>query len=363
MTYLDYAEGSFSEATCDNYSVITPDRTVLNAGWWVVNSDTRVDQPITVIGDAHLILADGVKFTASKGIRVNYYGSEPNNLTIYAQSEGEGMGSLVVDDPASGCAGIGGEKGRTHGTITINGGDLFIKGNKAAGIGSGQESKSMAEESYIYIHGGDIYTTGGNWSAGIGGGDYGGGGHIIITGGNITANGGENSGGAGIGGSDGYSALEITISGGIVHANGGGNSPGIGGGGAWSSIGNGGTSGAITITGGQVTAQPGNGCYNAIGNANNPVQTTYNDFIRLGWTDANSDYINVAGHYNSGSITFSKSFAIESSSTLATVDNIASALIRPAGVIAVSTGIENGTVEADKELCNFYTGDRLVTSP
>ncbi len=361
VTYLDYAEGSFSEATCDSYRVVATNKTVLDAGWWVVNADTWVGQPITVIGDAHLILADGVKFTASKGIRVNYYDREPNSLTIYAQSEGEGMGSLVVDDPASGCAGIGGEKGRTHGTITINGGDLSIKGNKAAGIGSGQESKSMAEESYIYIHGGDIYTTGGNWSAGIGGGDYGGGGHIIITGGNITANGGGNNGGAGIGGSDGYSALEITISGGIVHANGGGNSPGIGGGGVWGSIGNGGTSGAITITGGQVTAQPGNGCYNAIGNANNPAQTTYSDFIRLGWTDANSDYINVAGLYDSGSITFSKSFAIESSSTLATVDNIASALIRPAGAIAVSTGIENGTVEADKELCNFYTGDRLVT--
>lgn len=361
VTYLDYNEGTFSEATRDNYIVITPDRTVLDAGWWVVNSDTRVDQPITVIGDVHLILADGVKFTASKGIRVNYSVSEANNLTIYAQSDGEGMGSLIVNDPASGCAGIGGEKGQSHGTITINGGDFTVKGNSAAGIGSGQDAKSMSEGSYIYIHGGDINATGGSWSAGVGGGDYGGGGHIIITGGKLTAHGGSNSGGAGIGGSDGYSALEINISGGIVNASGGGNSPGIGGGGSWSTTGSGGRSGAITISGGQVTAQPGNGCLNAIGNANKAGSTSSNDYIRLGWSDAANDYINVAGNYASSTVSFSKAFAIESTSTLATVDNIASAMIRPAGLVNIQSDIENGTVEASKDVCNFFVGDRLVT--
>lgn len=361
VTYLDYNEGTFSEATRDNYRVITPDRTVLDAGWWVVNSDTRVNQPITVIGDVHLILADGVKFTASKGIRVNYSNSEPNNLTIYVQSDGEGMGSLIVDDPASGCAGIGGEKGKSHGTITINGGDFTVKGNNAAGIGSGQDAYSMSDGSYIYIHGGKIKATGGSWSAGVGGGDYGGGGHIIITGGEITAYGGSNSGGAGIGGSDGYRALEINISGGIIHATGGGNSPGIGGGGSWSSSGSGGRSGAITITGGQVTAQPGNGCLNAIGNAYNAGSTTQNDYINLGWTNSENDYINAVGNYASGTVSLNRPFALESTSTLATVDNIASAMIRPAGLISISTDIENGTVVADKDVCNFYAGNRQVT--
>ena len=361
VTYLDYNEGTFIEATRDNYRVITPNRTVLDAGWWVVNSDTRVDQPITVIGDVHLILADGVKFTASKGIRVNYSNSEPNNLTIYAQSDGEGMGSLIVNDPASGCAGIGGEKGKSHGTITINGGAFTVKGNDAAGIGSGQDAKSMSEDSYIYIHGGDINATGGSWSAGVGGGDYGGGGHIIITGGEITAHGGSGKGGAGIGGSDGYRALEINISGGIIHATGGGNSPGIGGGGSWSSSGTGGRSGAITISGGQVTAQPGDACLNAIGNAYNAGSTTQNDYINLGWTNSENDYINAVGNYASGTVSFSKAFAIESTSTLATVDNIASAMIRPAGLVNIQSDIENGTIEADKELCNFFVGDRTVT--
>lgn len=361
VTYLDYNEGTFIEATCDNYRVITPNRTVLDAGWWVVNSDTRVDQPITVIGDVHLILADGVKFTASEGIRVNYSNSEPNNLTIYAQSDGEGMGSLIVNDPASGCAGIGGEKGKSHGTITINGGAFTVKGNDAAGIGSGQDAYSMSDGSYIYIHGGDINATGGSWSAGVGGGDYGGGGHIIITGGKLTAHGGSGKGGAGIGGSDGYRALEINISGGIINAIGGGNSPGIGGGGSWSTTGTGGRSGAITISGGQVTAQPGDACLNAIGDANNAGSTSSNDYIKLGWSDAANDYINVAGNYASGTVSFSKAFAIESTSTLATVDNIASTTIRPAGTISISTDIENGTIEADKELCNFFVGDRTVT--
>ena len=361
VTYLDYNEGTFIEATRDNYSVITPDRTVLDAGWWVVNSDTRVDQPITVIGDVHLILADGVKFTASKGIRVNYSNSEPNNLTIYAQSDGEGMGSLIVNDAASGCAGIGGEKGKSHGTITINGGAFTVKGNDAAGIGSGQDAYSMSDGSYIYIHGGDINATGGSWSAGVGGGDYGGGGHIIITGGEITAYGGSNSGGAGIGGSDGYRALEINISGGIINAIGGGNSPGIGGGGSWSTTGTGGRSGAITISGGQVTAQPGDGCLNAIGNAYNAGSTTQNDYINLGWTNSENDYINAVGNYASGTVSFSKAFAIESTSTLATVDNIASAMIRPAGLVNIQSDIENGTVVADKQVCNFYAGNRQVT--
>lgn len=361
VNYLDYNEGTFSEATCDNYRVVTTDNIVLDGGWWVVNADTWVVQPITVIGDTHLILADGVTFTASNGIRVNYNGNEPNALTIYAQSEGENMGRLIVDDPVSGCAGIGGEKTQSHGTITINGGNLTVKGSKSAGIGSGQDAKSMSEDSYIYIHGGKIDATGGNWSAGVGGGDYGSGGHIIITGGELTAHGGDYSGGAGIGGSDGYSALEITISGGIIHATGGGNSPGIGGGGSWSSNGSGGTSGAITITGGQVTAQPGNGCLNAIGNAYNPGSTTQNDYISLGWTDAANDYINVAGKYESGTVNFSKSFAIESTSTLATIDNIASAMIRPAGIISIGSDIENGTIVADKDVCNFYAGDRQVT--
>lgn len=361
VTYLDYNEGTFIEATRDNYSVITPDRTVLDAGWWVVNSDTRVDQPLTVKGDVHLILADGVKFTASKGIRVNYSDSEPNNLTIYAQSDGEGMGSLIVNDAASGCAGIGGEKGKSHGTITINGGAFTVKGNDAAGIGSGQDAYSMSEGSYIYIHGGDINATGGSWSAGVGGGDYGGGGHIIITGGKLTAHGCSNRGGAGIGGSDGYRALEINISGGIINAIGGGNSPGIGGGGSWSTTGTGGRSGAITISGGQVTAQPGDGCLNAIGNANNAGSTTQNDYINLGWTDAESDYINAVGNYASGTVSFSKAFAIENTSTLATVDNIASVMIRPAGTVTIDSNIENGTVEASKDVCNFFVGDRQVT--
>lgn len=325
VTYLDYNDGSFSEATCDDYRVVTPDRTELNAGWWVVNADTRLDQPITVSGNVRLILADGVTFTPSNGIRVNYN----NSLTIYAQSEGENMGSLVVNNAPDGCAGIGGAYKQTHGTITINGGNITVKGDDAAGIGSGQDARSKSEDSYIYIHGGKINATGGSWSAGVGGGDYGSGGHIIITGGELTARGGTNSGGAGIGGSDGFSALEITITGGIVRASGGGNSPGIGGGGYWSSSGEGGRSGIITITGGQVTAKAGNGCSNAIGSAFNSPDATGSDRIVLGWTDVENDYISLSGACAGAPVSFAKPFVLDGTTTIVTTDNIADSKIVP----------------------------------
>ena len=69
----------------------------------------------------------------------------------------------------------------------------------------------------------------------------------------------------------------------------------------------------------------------------------------------------MAGDYESRTVNLNRQFALENTSTLATPDNIADVTIRPAGLITIATDIENGTVAADKDVCNFFTGNRTVT--
>lgn len=120
-------------------------------------------------------------------------------------------------------AGIGGGMD-SSGNITINGGTVTAIGNMGgAGIGGG--SSGRCEN--ITINGGTVTATGGQDAAGIGGGEQNGG-TIIITGGTVTATG--TSGGAGIGGGIMSDSSNITISGGTVTATGGTSGAGIGGG-------------------------------------------------------------------------------------------------------------------------------------
>jgi hypothetical protein len=111
---------------------------------------------------------------------------------------------------------------------------------------------------------GKLSATGGEYGAGIGGGNDGDGGEITIMGGMITAQGGTSS--AGIGGGNGGNGGIITINDGTVTATGGDyGGAGIGGGKGDNSnstatgivIGGGG--GTIAISGGTVTATGGNG--------------------------------------------------------------------------------------------------------
>ena len=119
-------------------------------------------------------------------------------------------------------------------------GDLTIKGNTGA-----------------------LTAIGGDYGAGIGGGDLGNSGKITISGGKVTAKGGYLGAGIGGGGSGtiatgdsgGGSGSDITISGGIVIAEGGYRAAGIGGGGC---AGNAGGSGSnITISDACVSATGG----------------------------------------------------------------------------------------------------------
>ena len=143
-------------------------------------------------------------------------------------------------------AGIGGGENGSGKNITITGGTVTARGGKhGAGIGGGENGSGEA----ITINGGTVTARGGEWAAGIGGGGDGNGNggsgeNIKITGGTVNATG---EGGAGIGGGNGGDGKNITITGGEVKAKGSFDGAGIGGGGD-------GSGKNITITGGTVNA-------------------------------------------------------------------------------------------------------------
>ena len=135
-----------------------------------------------------------------------------------------GEGELTANGGEYG-AGIGGGDAQSGNDITITGGEIIANGGGyGAGIGGGWYGNG----SDITISGGEVTANGGRFAAGIGGGWSGNGSDITISGGEVTANGGE--AGAGIGGGYLHSGNDITISGGEVNATGGTTGAGIGGG-------------------------------------------------------------------------------------------------------------------------------------
>ena len=217
-------------------------------GWYVVSQDVTLNEEIRleINGTVHLILMDGKTLTAPQGIHV----SEGNSLSIYAQSDGNGMGALAAACLGS-VAAIGGDVNETGGTITIHGGMITATGGSgAAGIGGGNEGAGGS----ITIYGGDITANGGRTAAGIGGGAGGAGGNITIYGGKIIAScrddGDYANYGAGIGGGYQGAGGNITIYGGDITATGGYEAAGIGGGNKGAGV-------SITISGGKITANGG----------------------------------------------------------------------------------------------------------
>ena len=130
--------------------------TSLGSGWFCVNSNIQIDGRITVSGTEAkptcILLMDGFTLSAPKGITV-----EPGTvLKIYAQSAGEAMGRILIDNVDVGYAGIGGSLGNDCGSVYIHGGNVTAEGSSEP----------------------DYYAGG----AGIGGGKLGSGGSITITG-------------------------------------------------------------------------------------------------------------------------------------------------------------------------------------
>lgn len=228
---VSYQEGSWSNnsvayatKTAANPTTLASDTTAWGDGnWYVVPANgVTISDRISVTGTVNLILTDGNTFTASKGITV----AEGNTLNIYAQSEGDNAGELLING-ANYTAGIGGDGKypytyKNAGTVTIHGGKITTKGGaNGAGIGGGYSG----DGGNITIYGGTINAVGGQYAAGIGGGqpgDTGGnGGTVTIYGGTVTAK-GSTDGGAGIGGGiSGGNGGNVTINGGTVIATGG----------------------------------------------------------------------------------------------------------------------------------------------
>lgn len=169
------------------------DSTQLKDGWYAVTENLTVKDRMVVSGDAQLILFDGATLTAEKGISVD------SGKTLTIRDQKGGTGKLVVSNPDSGMAGIGGGKDKNAGDITVHGGELDIRGGDGgAGIGGMKGGSNGA----ISIYGGTVKAESGNGGAGIGAGENAGqGGLINLRGGKIEAFG---HGGAGIGGGKNY---------------------------------------------------------------------------------------------------------------------------------------------------------------
>ena len=234
---------------------LTTESTTLEGGRRYSISDnlTISDNRLVVTGDqaATLDLPAGKTLTLEKGINV----SGSNSLIIEGEGTLNTTGETTYDiwGQWEGSAGIGGDRNNPCGTVTIKGGEIYATGsNGAAGIGGGGWQYGPGQGGgTVTILGGKVTATGGQSGAGIGGGYGRGNFTITIEDGTVSAAGG--SGGAGIGGGGGDTGHggKITISGGKVTATGGSSGSGIGGG----SYANG---GAVTITGGDVTATGGN---------------------------------------------------------------------------------------------------------
>ena len=257
---VSYQEGSWSNnsvayatKTAANPTTLVSDTTAWGDGnWYVVPADgITISTRITVTGTANLILTDGTTFTASKGITV----ADGNTLNIYAQSEGNNAGVLLINDVADNNSGIGGGSKGNGGTVTIHGGKITVKGGTwdGAGIGGGWQGSGGT----VTFYGGEVTATGGRHGAGIGGGgeddgNSGNGGTVTFYGGEVTATGGYDA--AGIGGGEDGSGGTVTIHGGKVTATVDTTSNGCAGIGA----GNSGSGGTVTIDGGTVTATGAN---------------------------------------------------------------------------------------------------------
>jgi len=162
IAYID-ADGTAKEADSKEIT----DQTRLTDGWWAVTSDVTIPERIDINGTVNLILCDGAKLIANKGINV-YAG---NQLNIFGQTNGTG----VLEANGQNC---------TYGSYSrhISG----IGGNEFYQEGSGWNVNSLGT---ITINGGIVNATGLNASA-IGEGGRDNGGSVVIAGGKVTANGG-----------------------------------------------------------------------------------------------------------------------------------------------------------------------------
>ena len=182
VTYLD-ANGDVQ--SCTDYTVVTENTTAWVSGWYVVNSDVTSVDRISVHGDVKLILCDGKTLTNHNYINCWY--DEGDRLTIYVQSTGNEMGSLIVDNSTTNTS----FDAIDVLSITIYGGNITAKGNSGIDADeltiSGGTITAVALGEYSQGIRADLTTvTGGKVSAT---GQFGINGPITISGGEVYAEG------------------------------------------------------------------------------------------------------------------------------------------------------------------------------
>ncbi|MBM6896688.1 hypothetical protein H9X86_04785 [Pseudoflavonifractor capillosus] len=194
VSYLDYTQDGFVTRYIDTYTVINSEipQTAWTDGWYVVDGEVTIDSRVTITGDVKLILKNGADLTANDGIHV----SSEDSFTLYAQSAGVGMGTLVATGPSN-QAGIGGGKEESCGEIIINGGTITANGGRyAMGLGgnpNGTGGNITVNGGTVMAQGGDGYSSGWSTTPGGPGLAVGQSGIVTIHGGNVIATGGNGS--------------------------------------------------------------------------------------------------------------------------------------------------------------------------
>lgn len=156
----------------------------LSGGWYAVTGNITLSERLMLSGDVNLVLMDVTTLNAAKGINV----PEGCSLTIWGQ--GGDIPGVLNATGAADCAGIGGGKGQSGGTITINDGVVNATGGSyGAGIGGGDEGAGGT----VTVNRGTVTARGKEGAAGIGAGDYGEGVTYTINGGSVTAIGSKRS--------------------------------------------------------------------------------------------------------------------------------------------------------------------------
>lgn len=152
--------------------------------------------------------------------------SNTNTVTISAEAGAEAQVTFsgLEINAQSGHAAVT-ASGQGDVTIELDGNNMLTGGNEHAGLQKENEGTLTIQDQ---DNNGSLTANGGNYGAGIGGGDFGAGSEISITGGTVTATGGDD--GAGLGGGNYGAGSDIPITGGTVTATGGSNGAGIGGG-------------------------------------------------------------------------------------------------------------------------------------
>ena len=131
VTYLDWDGTKLVPATCENYKVVTDSTTNWNDGWYVVKGNVTMNGPVTVTGNAHLILYNGASLNVKASEKSQNAIGVNNNcyLTIYAQSNDQDMGSLTADGLTEGIMGIAYTGLLNDASLTINGGNITALGS------------------------------------------------------------------------------------------------------------------------------------------------------------------------------------------------------------------------------------------